>query len=52
MVIAIESMQIPAGLTSELLFEKSENGIPEFVYEEICDFCGHSWEGGLAKWLI
>lgn len=52
MVTAIESMQIPVGLTSKTLFEKSENGIPEFVYEEICDFCGHSWEGGLAKWLI
>ncbi|MEM7578318.1 MAG: XRE family transcriptional regulator [Cyanobacteria bacterium P01_A01_bin.80] len=52
MVTAIESMQIPVGLTSKLLLEKSENGIPEFVYEEICDFCGHSWEGGLAKWLI
>ncbi len=52
MVTAIESMQIPVGLTSKLLLEKTENGIPEFVYEEICDFCGHSWEGGLAKWLI
>jgi inactive STAND/Effector-associated domain 8 len=52
MVTAIESMQIPTGLTSKILLEKTENGIPEFVYEEICDFCGHSWEGGLAKWLI
>jgi hypothetical protein len=52
MVTAMESMQIPAGLTSKRILEKSENGIPEFVYEEICDFCGHSWEGGLAKWLI
>ncbi|WP_414588101.1 XRE family transcriptional regulator [Scytonema sp. PCC 10023] len=52
MVTAMESIQIPIGLTSKILLEKSENGIPEFVYEEICCHCGHSWEGGLAKWLI
>jgi hypothetical protein len=52
MVMAMETMQIPAGLTSEILLEKTENGIPEFVYEEICCHCGYSWEGGLAKWLI
>lgn len=52
MVTAMESIQIPIGLTSKILFEKSENGIPEFVYEEICCHCGHTWEGGLAKWLI
>ena len=52
MVTAMESMQIPIGLTSKMLLEKTENGVPEFVYEEICDFCGHSWEGDLAKWLI
>ncbi|RAM48150.1 MAG: XRE family transcriptional regulator [Hapalosiphonaceae cyanobacterium JJU2] len=52
MVTAMESMQIPAGLTSKILLEKTENGVPEFVYEEICCHCGHSWEGDLAKWLI
>lgn len=51
-VTTIPKLQIAVELTSQILFEKSENGIPEFVYEEICDFCGHSWEGGLAKWLI
>jgi hypothetical protein len=51
-VTTIPKLQISLELTSQILFEKSENGIPEFVYEEICDFCGHSWEGGLAKWLI
>jgi hypothetical protein len=45
-------MQMPAGLTAQVLLEKSEDGIPEFVYEEICCHCGHDWEGGLAKWLI
>ncbi|MEJ1932193.1 XRE family transcriptional regulator [Nostoc sp. NIES-2111] len=52
MVTAMESMRIPTGLTAKMLLEKTENGIPEFVYEEICCHCGHSWEGGLAKWLI
>ncbi|RCJ40624.1 DNA-binding protein [Nostoc minutum NIES-26] len=52
MVTAMESMQIPTGLTAKILLEKTENGVPEFVYEEICCHCGHSWEGGLAKWLI
>ena len=51
-VTTIPKLQIPLELTSQILLEKSENGIPEFVYEEICDFCGHSWEGDLAKWLI
>ncbi|NEP01736.1 MAG: XRE family transcriptional regulator [Symploca sp. SIO2E9] len=45
-------VQIPTGLTAQILLEKSDNGIPEFVYEEICCHCGHDWEGGLAQWLI
>lgn len=52
MVTAMESMRIPTGLTAKILLEKTENGVPEFVYEEICCHCGHTWEGGLAKWLI
>ncbi|MEH2333694.1 hypothetical protein [Nostoc sp.] len=52
MVTAMESMRIPTGLTGKILLEKTENGVPEFVYEEICCHCGHSWEGELAKWLI
>ena len=51
-VMAMETMQMPAGLTSQILLEKSEDGIPEFVYEEICCHCGHDWEGDLARWLI
>mgnify|MGYP002777036583 CR=1 FL=1 len=51
-VATIPKLQMSIELTSQILFEKSENGIPEFVYEEICDLCGHSWEGGLAKWMI
>ncbi len=48
----VRDLQIPADLTYQMLLEKSEDGIPEFVYEEICCHCGHDWEGGLAKWLI
>lgn len=52
MVTTMKTMQIPTGLTSKILLEKSDNGIPEFVYEEICNYWGYSWEGVLAKWLI
>jgi len=52
MVMGFADVQLPAGLTSQVLLEKSEDGIPEFVYEEICCHCGHDWEGGLARWLI
>lgn len=49
---AFSDVQMPAGLTVQDLLEKSDNGIPQFVYEEICRHCGHDWEGGLAKWLM
>lgn len=52
MVTSMGTIQIPTGLTSKMLLEKSDNGIPEFICEEICCHCGHNWEGGLAKWLI
>jgi len=52
MIKDFADIQIPSGLTSQILLEKSENGIPEFVYEEICSYFGHDWEGGLKKWLI
>ncbi len=45
-------LQIPTDLTYQRLWEKSNNGIPQFVYEEICDSFGYCWEGDLAKWLI
>jgi transcriptional regulator with XRE-family HTH domain len=38
-------VQIPAGLTSQILLERSSNGVPQYVYEEICKHCGLSWEG-------
>nr|WP_272819397.1 hypothetical protein [Scytonema hofmannii] len=51
-VMASGMMQIPTGLTSKILFENSDNGIPEFVYEEICNYYGYSWEEAVAKWLV
>lgn len=51
-VMGMQSIQIPVGLNSQVLLERSYNGIPGFVYEEICCHCGHDWEGVLAKWLI
>lgn len=52
MAIAFREVQFPHGLTSQILLEKSNNGVPQYVYEEICKHCGLSWEGVLAKWLI
>ena len=44
--------QTPTNLTPQELLEKSDNGIPQFVYEEICQQYGVSLEGGIARWLI
>ncbi len=52
LAISFGEFTIPAGLTAEVLYEKSDRGIPQYVVETICDHCGLSWEGGLAKWLI
>lgn len=52
MAIAFREVQFPNGLTSQILLERSNNGVPQYVYEEICKQCGLSWEGELAKWLI
>ncbi len=52
LAISFGEFTIPAGLTAQVLYEKSDRGIPQYVVETICDHCGLSWEGGLAKWLI
>ena len=44
--------QIPTTLTPQELLEKSGNGIPQFVYEEICQQYGVSLEGVITQWLI
>ena len=50
--LGLSQFTMPAGLTAQVLYEKSENGTPQYVVETICKHCGLSWEGGLAKWLI
>ncbi len=50
--LGLSQFTMPAGLTAQVLYEKSENGIPQYVVDEICKHCGLSWEGELAKWLI
>ena len=47
---------VPHYLTDDLmpqvLLDKTDNGIPEFVYEEICNHFGCTWQGDLERWLI
>jgi len=43
---------LPVGLTGRALLEASGNGVPQSVYDTICNQCGLNWEGELAKWLI
>ena len=50
--LSLSQFTMPAGLTAQILYEKSEQGTPQYVVETICKHCGLSWEGGLAKWLI
>jgi hypothetical protein len=41
-----------AGLTAETLFDKSEKGLPRYVFKEICNYYHPDLEGELIKWLI
>jgi hypothetical protein len=50
--IDIAAEVLPADLTAQVILEASENGVPQIVYEAICDHCGFSWEGELIKWLV
>lgn len=50
--LSLSQFTMPVGLNAQVLYEKSDNGIPQYVVETICAHCGLSWEGGLAKWLI
>ncbi|NEP61053.1 MAG: XRE family transcriptional regulator [Symploca sp. SIO2G7] len=45
-------LHLPTSLTYQRLWEESDKGVPQFVYEEICRHFDLSWEGDLAKWLI
>ena len=33
------------------ILESSEEGVPEWALEAICDRCGHDWYDSLKKWL-
>ncbi|NES17939.1 MAG: hypothetical protein F6K41_03210 [Symploca sp. SIO3E6] len=50
--MAIAAEVVPESLSVETLLQESQGGVPELVYQRICHYCGCSWEGGLAKWLI
>jgi hypothetical protein len=39
---------LSSGLSAETLVAEPCNGIPEFVYEKVCEHCGFSWEGEIA----
>ncbi|MGB7444601.1 MAG: XRE family transcriptional regulator, partial [Coleofasciculaceae cyanobacterium] len=44
MAIAFTEVQFPAELTAQILLERSSNGVPQYVYEEICKHCNLSWD--------
>ena len=50
-LMAIEDEVIPEHLTADILLTESKGGIPQLIYKKVCEYCGCSWEGGLAKWL-
>ncbi|MEG4132804.1 hypothetical protein QUA21_28025 [Microcoleus sp. Pol1B3] len=50
--MAIAAEVVPDHLSVETLLNESQGGVPELVYQRICYYCGCSWEGGLAQWLI
>jgi hypothetical protein len=49
--------RLPAELTKdidrtvEMILEQSDNGVPEFAFDEICIRCGCDWEEESKKWL-
>jgi len=50
--IDIAAEVLPADLTAQEILEASEDGVPQIVYQAICDHCGLSWEGELMQWLV
>jgi inactive STAND len=43
---------VPESLCAETLLVESQGGVPELIYQKICQSCNTSWEGNLAQWLI
>ena len=50
--MAVAAEVVPENLCVETLLAETQGGVPDLVYQRICYYCGFSWEGGLAKWLI
>ncbi len=50
--MAVATELVPEDISAETLLRESQGGVPELVYQKICYYCGSSWEGRLAKWLI
>lgn len=40
---------LPTGLSVKTLVAAPCNGVPELIYERICEYCGFSWEGEIAR---
>lgn len=39
---------VPTGLAAEAMINEPYAGVPELVYEQICEHCGFSWQGEIA----
>ena len=52
MLVSYESRNfLQKRLDIEKLLKDTEDGLPEFVYEEVCEHFGYSWEGEVATCL-
>ncbi len=40
---------MPTGLSAQTLMAAPCNGVPELIYEKVCQHCGFSWEGEIAR---
>lgn len=54
--IRYEYKNLPSQLTkisdiSQKILENSDNGVPELVLYQICDYCGYEWYVESKKWL-
>lgn len=50
--VAVRDKIVPESLCVDTLLADSQEGVPELVYERICQYCNTSWERELAQKLI
>ncbi|MFK0733936.1 MAG: hypothetical protein ACIWVG_22740 [Gloeotrichia echinulata HAB0833] len=50
--VAVTDKVVPESLSVDTLLADSQEGVPELVYERICQYCNTSWERELAQKLI